>query len=70
MLSPFHRYHMHVLILSGNYANYGGAIYVADNTNSGACSPANECFIQTFTLYRQQNVPTLNTVNLLFSNNI
>ena len=30
----------------GNHACYGGAIYVADDTNAGACSPDNECFIQ------------------------
>ena len=40
-----------LILFQANHANYGGAIYVADNTNAGACSPDNECFVQTFTLY-------------------
>ena len=36
----------YLLIFMDNHANYGGAIYVADDTNSGACSPDNEYFIQ------------------------
>ena len=48
------------LMFSGNHANYeGGAIYVADDTNSGACSSDNECFIQILALYRQQFVKSL-----------
>ena len=27
-------------------------MHVADNTNAGACSPDNECFIQTLALYQ------------------
>ena len=38
-----------LLIFVDNYANYGGAMYVADETNSGACSRDNECFIQSLT---------------------
>ena len=34
-----------------NHANYGGAVYVDDDTNSGACSSNVECFIQIFALY-------------------
>ena len=57
----------YLLIFSGNHANYGGAVYVADDTNSGACSPDNECFIQTLSL--DQNSYMLDTVNILFSDN-
>ena len=39
------------LLFQANHANYGGAIYVADDTNAGACSPDNECFIQIFGLH-------------------
>ena len=42
----------HLLIFQDNHASYGGAIYVDDDTNSGACLPDNECFIQTLALYQ------------------
>ena len=38
------------MTFSGNYANYGGALYVADNTSAAACSYNYECFIQLFAL--------------------
>ena len=49
---------------------YGGAIYVADDTNSGACSSDSECFIQTLAinLYSDSN-NTYGLVNILFSGN-
>ena len=40
-----------LLVFTDNYANYGGAIYVADDTNSGACLHDNECFIQILALH-------------------
>ena len=58
----------HLLIFSGNHANYSGTVYVADDTNSGACSPDNECFIQTLALF-QEGYNILDTVNILFSDN-
>ena len=42
----------HLLIFQDSHASFGGAIYVDDDTNSGACSPNNECFIQTLALYQ------------------
>lgn len=45
----------------GNHANYGGAMYIADDTISGACSPDIECFIQTLELYEH------NPTNIYFS---
>ena len=56
-----------VILFQDNHANYGGAIYVADNTNAGACSPDNECFIQTLGLHQDFKVHTL--INILFSGN-
>ena len=53
---------------TGNSASYGGAVYVANDTNSGTCSPDNECFIQTLTFYVFIS-SYLNTVNILFSEN-
>ena len=60
-------YEQHLLIFSGNHANYRGTVYVADDTNS-ACSPDNECFIQTLVLFQEGNIMS-DTVNILFSDN-
>ena len=56
-----------IISCTGNRAKCGGAIYVADDTNSGSCSPDNECFIQTLILHR---LPTQIEVNIFFSENI
>ena len=56
-----------LLIFTGNHGNYGGAVYVADDTNSGACVPNIECFIQTLALYQYSY--RINTVNIQFSGN-
>ena len=39
-----------LLLFAGNHANYGGAMYVADNTSSAACSSNYECFVQMLSL--------------------
>ena len=57
----------HLVIFKDNHANYGGAIYVADDTNSGACSPYNECFIQSLLSNLFDNIS--HTLNILFSGN-
>ena len=59
--------HINFLLFIGNHAQYGGAVYVADDTNSGACSPNIECFIQTFAVYKFSRAT--NTVNIHFSGN-
>ena len=56
------------LNFTSNHANYGGAVYVSDYTNSGTCSPDNECFIQTIALHLNTH-ENLNTINILFSEN-
>ena len=53
---------------TGNSASYGGAVYVADDTNSGTCSPDNECFIQTLTLHISDS-SHLTTESILLSEN-
>ena len=58
----------YLLIFGDNHANYGGAVYMADNTNPGACSLDNECFIQTLALH-QRTFDWLSTKNILFSGN-
>ena len=64
----FYPGHDYSLIFSDNHANCGGAVYVADDTNSGACSPDNECFIQTLTLYYDYSNYVVQ-VNIFFSGN-
>ena len=53
---------------AGNNARYGGAVYVADDTNSGTCSTDSECFIQTLALH-QYNDSHINTVTIYFVEN-
>ena len=59
------------LLFRDNHANYGGAIYVADDTNAGACSPDNECFTQTLALHQfgVGNVGIDASTNILFFGN-
>ena len=59
------------LVFKGNHASYGGAIYVADDTNINACARGNECFIQTLTLIQSFYGPLqqLHTTDILFSGN-
>ena len=68
ILKDDHESGRNILIFTSNHGNYGGAVYVADDTNSGACSPNIECFIQTLALY-QQSSATVKTVNIQFSGN-
>ena len=56
------------LVFEENHADYGGAVYVKDDTNSGACSLNIECFMQTFALHQDESVD-INTENILFSGN-
>ena len=68
-----------LILFYANHARLGGAMHVADNTNSGACSPdndkLNECFFQTFPRYPSDDGDVIlyytpNTVSILFSDNI
>ena len=68
VLKPTYFEH-NILMFQDNHANYGGAIYVADDTNAGACSPDNECFIQTLALYQIIYVGIDELINTLFSGN-
>lgn len=36
-----------IFIFKDNHAKYGGTIYVADETDSDACSSDFDCFFQT-----------------------
>ena len=44
-------------IFTGNSADYGGAVYVDDDTNSGTCAsdPKTECFFQILAVYTNYN---------------
>ena len=58
---------IHTIVqFTGNHAIYGGAMYVADNTNSGDCKPAQECPLQTLvtdSTYGENR----NFLNMIFS---
>ena len=66
---------MSTFIFTKNVANYGGAIYVADETNSGTCgsisykthSTTTECFLQALSLHSQQ---THIVIDAKFTNNL
>ena len=54
----------YAVMFSSNSANYGGAVYVSDETNSGTCdssyemySTLTECFMQTLPLYTEAMNP-------------
>ena len=63
------------LIFTGNSADHGGAVYVADDTNSGTChsisyasySSTTECFVQTLALYDLVFTPKIDLVSVKFS---
>ena len=58
-----------LVTFESNSAKYGGAIYVADDTNSAACvSGLIECFIQTLEVHRVIS-QQLNIVNMFFHEN-
>ena len=59
---------IYLMSFTGNSASYGGAVYVADDTNSGACSPDNECFIQILSLHLH-DYSNITTENILLSEN-
>ena len=68
--SRFHEDDRHLLTFSGNHADYGGAIYVADDTNAGACLPDIECFFQTLSIQvLKSSTRVAIKTDLLFSDN-
>ena len=57
-------------IFSANSADYGGAVYVDDDTNSGTCASdtKTECFFQVLALHGEES-PHLRTQSIYFSQN-
>ena len=54
--NPF-RLPIRAVQIIGNAADYGGALYVNDNTDAATCqSPSTECFFQVLAIHRDQNV--------------
>ena len=69
---PTCRYDTNTAIFAANIADYGGAIYVDDNSNSGtSCSgEANaECFFQVLALYDVESNRLPETQSMHFTNN-
>ena len=52
-IANHYQYNINTAIFTGNSADYGGAVYVDDDTNSGTCAsnPKTECFFQVLALY-------------------
>ena len=67
--SRYSLYTKYLLFFTDNHADYGGAIYMSDITNSGACLADNECFIQTLALHKM-NLYKMNIANIHFYGNI
>ena len=66
--------HINITTFTGNSADYGGAVYVNDDTNSGTCAshPRTECFFQVLALsifYYRPDIP-FNFSSMYFSNNL
>ena len=71
-----------VVTFSGNSADYGGAVYVSDDSNSDTCNPsftshykARECVMQVLAIYSSASLYVnqirgdVNTQNIYFSQN-
>ena len=66
-----------IVNFTGNSANYGGAIYVSDDSNPGVCNPnynshykAKECFFQIPAVYSSTLANfSINSQNIFFSHN-
>ena len=59
-----------IVIFFGNHASYGGGMFVADDTNAGACLPMVECFVQALALYHQSfPEKDISTLDMTFSEN-
>ena len=68
----------HIIFFTRNFADYGGALYVKDNTTSSTChslsyneySPSTECFFQTLYTGKVYNDSSRHAWSLRFSDNI
>ena len=59
------------IIFTANKADYGGAVYVDDDTNSGTCAsePRTECFFQVLAIHNRESYNSLKTQSIYFSHN-
>ena len=71
-ISIRHKIGINTASFTANTANYGGAVYVDDDTNSGTCTgmPNTECFLQALAIYeKKSSSPTIQSIILYFSQN-
>ena len=68
--SDFYNYDTNATIFIANQANYGGAVYVDDDANSGTCASnkKSECFIQVLAVHNRIN-DDLKIPSLYFTQN-
>ena len=77
-----HNEPLSIVTFSGNSADYGGAVYVSDDSNSDTCNPsftshykARECVMQVLAIYSSASLNVnqmrrdVNTQNIYFSQN-
>ena len=66
------KYNLSKVLFMGNIADYGGAIYVNDDSYSGACAivPRSECFFQVLVPYLSTSDKTQMHTVLSFSQNL
>ena len=64
-------YHTNKVLFIKNTADYGGAVYVDDDTNSGTCARVTktECFFQVLAIYASFYKEDLETQSIYFSQN-
>ena len=55
------------ITLIDNHASFGGAIFVADTINTGACLSNVECFVQSLAFYESRS--KTNNLNIFFAGN-
>ena len=62
-------YDTNTTTFTGNSAQYGGAVYVDDETNSGTCAndPKTECFFQVLAIHGVKDDPKMQSIQ--FSQN-
>ena len=64
-IANHYEYNINTAIFTGNSADYGGAVYVDDDTNSGTCAsdPKMDCFFQVLAMIYHFNPKCLLSMN-------
>ena len=68
IIGAYHRRDANITLFISNSADYGGAVYVNDDTNSGTCAsyPRTECFFQLLAFYGKRSNDRYHGKHLLY----